>query len=342
MRLKPVPRFSYNLVRTLLSFGLLTFLGVPIANAWFIFIPGSVTSAISDAITGDRGEHCVTRGAQVGDVVSDVAGGRWRVESVSGESIRCGSDKPIRAMLVPLGAQQAPRNETIQKSSSVLPGRYVPSLGSEWRQLQVSASQKDRGVSSRYAHISGSWELNLQSASRVSYALSAWSFANFASTFPHGLKDFSETPIQEIEVEGKTIYLRERQGNDSTNGMTRLLWAVFATDDDYVLLEQRSPASEFDSKRERMMALLRNLALGRSVSFDQAAPSGALSRETVDERSSVNDKAERATPPVSTPQIGSDQRDVASRLQKLRELYEKGLITSSEYESKRSEILKSL
>lgn len=33
----------------------------------FIFIPGSVVGAVSDAITGDKGEHCVARGTKIGD-----------------------------------------------------------------------------------------------------------------------------------------------------------------------------------------------------------------------------------------------------------------------------------
>lgn len=36
----------------------------------FIFIPGSVVGAVSDALTGDRGEHCVPRGTKVGDKIN--------------------------------------------------------------------------------------------------------------------------------------------------------------------------------------------------------------------------------------------------------------------------------
>lgn len=36
----------------------------------FIFVPGPVVGAVSDALTGDRGEHCVPRGTKVGDRIN--------------------------------------------------------------------------------------------------------------------------------------------------------------------------------------------------------------------------------------------------------------------------------
>ena len=75
-------------------------LPLALSGCWFVFIPGSVTSAISDSITGDKGEHCVSRGAAVGDTVRMPGGGRATVVSLSGESIRCQTpEMPIRAEL---------------------------------------------------------------------------------------------------------------------------------------------------------------------------------------------------------------------------------------------------
>lgn len=67
----------------------------------FIFIPGALISRASDAITGDEGEHCVSRGAKVGDTIALPGGGRATVKSLSGVSVRCSSpDLPIRAALI--------------------------------------------------------------------------------------------------------------------------------------------------------------------------------------------------------------------------------------------------
>lgn len=65
----------------------------------FIFIPGSVISKVSDTITGDEGEHCVTRAAKVGDTFRLMDGRTATVKSLSGASIRCNEATPIRAAL---------------------------------------------------------------------------------------------------------------------------------------------------------------------------------------------------------------------------------------------------
>ena len=73
------------------------------AAAWFFFlIPGSVINGVADAITGDEGEHCVSRQAKIGDDISLPDGSHLVVKSLSGESSRCSNPaRPIRAKLVP-------------------------------------------------------------------------------------------------------------------------------------------------------------------------------------------------------------------------------------------------
>lgn len=70
------------------------------ANAWFFFIPGSVTSAIADSITGDKGEHCVGSSTKVGDTIRLPDGSYGKVKYLStSESSRCTNKLPIRALL---------------------------------------------------------------------------------------------------------------------------------------------------------------------------------------------------------------------------------------------------
>ena len=69
-------------------------------GCWFIFIPGSAVGAISDGITGAKGEFCVANSVKVGDKVQKDANTVLTVKSLSGTSVRCkASDKPIRAEL---------------------------------------------------------------------------------------------------------------------------------------------------------------------------------------------------------------------------------------------------
>lgn len=84
------------LVRTVAVTAFCTQLG----GCWFIFIPGSLIQKVSDTITGSEGEHCVGRGAKVGDTIRLPNNMTGKVMSLSGTSTRCGDDRYlIRAAL---------------------------------------------------------------------------------------------------------------------------------------------------------------------------------------------------------------------------------------------------
>lgn len=76
-----------------------------LSGCWFVYIPGSAISAISDSLTGAEGNHCVSEVAKVGDTISvpTSAGGTrtYSVKSLSGTSGRCTNPQyPIRALLI--------------------------------------------------------------------------------------------------------------------------------------------------------------------------------------------------------------------------------------------------
>jgi hypothetical protein len=69
-------------------------------GCWFVYIPGNLTSALSDSLTGAEGSHCVSAGAKVGDRIRLPGGGYGTVVSLSGTSMRCTQEVyPIRALL---------------------------------------------------------------------------------------------------------------------------------------------------------------------------------------------------------------------------------------------------
>lgn len=118
--------------------------------AWFFFIPGSLTSAISDAITGEEGYHCVSRTTQVGDRIQ-TGSGPGIVKSLSGESSRCATNlnKPIRALLIPAeglpanvakGADSKPPAATKASSNAQL------ELSDDWQQRPLQAGQDPKVI----------------------------------------------------------------------------------------------------------------------------------------------------------------------------------------------------
>lgn len=69
------------------------------ARAWFIFIPGSVVGKVSDAISGDKGEHCVGKNVKIGDAIRVPSGAILTVRSLSPSSRCPNAALPIRAHL---------------------------------------------------------------------------------------------------------------------------------------------------------------------------------------------------------------------------------------------------
>lgn len=122
----------------------------------FVFIPGSAIAAVSDGVTGSKGEHCVSRAAKIGDKVKDPYSNRvYTVVSLSGTSSRCNNaDIPIRAELAleaqsmpaaytpPAPSQATPeeRNATCQKLRDMKPGAPFE----EWQ--AITADMRRVGV----------------------------------------------------------------------------------------------------------------------------------------------------------------------------------------------------
>ncbi len=86
--------------RTALALSLCLLATPLLSGCWFVFIPGSVVGAVSDSMTGAKGDNCVSANVKVGDRIRLPGGGRARVKSLSGTSIRCTSPElPIHAPL---------------------------------------------------------------------------------------------------------------------------------------------------------------------------------------------------------------------------------------------------
>jgi len=116
------------------------------AFAWFFFIPGSLTNAIADAITGEEGFHCVSRSAKVGDVIK-TSTGPGIVKSLSGESSRCSTNlnRPIRALLLP-GEGVVATDEKTGNPNPLAPAQQATSnakleLSDDWQQRPLVPGQ---------------------------------------------------------------------------------------------------------------------------------------------------------------------------------------------------------
>ena len=100
------------------------------ANAWFFFfIPGSVTGAITDAITGDKGENCVGSNTKVGDTIRMPDGSYGTVKSLSSSSSsRCTNNQPIRALIDVSNSSQPYALSPITNKASIVPPTPVTTV----------------------------------------------------------------------------------------------------------------------------------------------------------------------------------------------------------------------
>jgi hypothetical protein len=66
-----------------------------------VYVPGAVVDATEDALTGNRGRHCVPTIAKIGDHILIPDGRIGVVEKLEGSTPRCADrGHPIRAVLV--------------------------------------------------------------------------------------------------------------------------------------------------------------------------------------------------------------------------------------------------
>jgi hypothetical protein len=70
-------------------------------QACAVYVPGAVVDATEDALTGNRGRHCVPAIAKIGDHILIPDGRIGVVEKLEGATPRCrDAGHPIRAVLV--------------------------------------------------------------------------------------------------------------------------------------------------------------------------------------------------------------------------------------------------
>jgi hypothetical protein len=69
-----------------------------LGGCFFVYIPGSVVTGATDALTGQHGNYCVPAAAKLGDRIRLPDGSYGIVEKLEGTSYRCKNEaKPIRA-----------------------------------------------------------------------------------------------------------------------------------------------------------------------------------------------------------------------------------------------------
>lgn len=359
-------KFSLAALATVFS------LAPSVSHAWFFFIlPGSVTNAIGDAITGSEGQNCVAPSVKVGDVFV-VEGKRLVVKSLSGESARCPNpSNPIRALVVPQDdtaskQPEAPKtsDRKLASTSSFLHMNKTNAklaLPEGWRAITPTREMLVNGgvLYAENGSFGGALELRtVKSVVRGEVS----DYVQSRRGYEAGqLVDGQTTQELELLINGVRAWRFEGEGHQRDasssfdNGRAmKFVSTIFDGGDEIVELTVSAPAHEYVGKRDALLDLANNVrGLPMSTDFSTFRNNSDHSKN---ERASENQQRTDASAgsAQSAPssqnsaesyQIGEMKQHTqgaSARLRELKRLLDEGLITQDDYSRKKREILNSL
>jgi hypothetical protein len=295
------------------------------AIAWkFYWTPAG---GIPDAITGRDGVHCVSRDTQAGDIVS-LNSQIMSVKSTSGTSPKCiGSDLPVGALL-----ELSPSSSEFVKvlSSIVIPDEFKrnqlsPQSNKDHLFLLAIDPQQDLGLSL--------FSINKSMVKIDASQYAADSLKRASSSY----ENTSETEIEMFTINGVRAWRMSITGIPRTGNYRKPITTfqvLYEGSSQFVMLRQWTGEDRFQAAKggfEATAASIQNLAGGiLGSSRDSNKPSSTLTP-------TANEIAKKSPQPINKP-----SGDTASKLETLKQLLAKGLITQKDYDSKKAEILKSL
>lgn len=221
------------------------------AHAWFfIWIPGSLTGRISDAITGSEGEHCVGTSTKVGDVIRLSDGVYYTVKSLSGSSVRCNvSSHPIRALLSP-NSRSAITEEKIETRATIeLPDGWIQQPLSD----QLRASSTVLFVVNKTIDAG----LIMTSLNRVSVTDMEVYLASIRNGESDRFDNIEISELIKININGVNAWQYELTANLRTalRPKIRYLKTFYEGDEEIIHVASWTTASNYNSQRETLLKI---------------------------------------------------------------------------------------
>lgn len=213
-------------------------------GCWFVFLPPSATSAISDAITGAEGANCVSNAQQVGDRIRLPDGSIGQIKSLSGTSTRCANpEKPIRALIVPISGAALPNaSRPVPTINSAL----KINLPAGWSVTQVSDAAQKRGAIFRASNYEIEADLLLFSLTNQGVS----DLTQFAIQ-QRGLMiavrtDMKIGDIEAQEIDGNPARRFTVSGTEKNGRVTTSVVTIIRGEREIAILSVSAPASKFD------------------------------------------------------------------------------------------------
>jgi hypothetical protein len=219
---------------------------------FFFVIPGSVTSSISDAITGAHGSHCVATTVKVGDRVRMADGSIGMVKSLSGTSSRCtDAERPIRAEIV------ASATSTPSQAGSTYASKLRLDLPADWISQPLTDQQKQHGWS--WCAVNKNIDVGVLFRGAMRSGIT--DMATYVETRRIETTEVSESvsDVSRIDMNGRSAF-RFTVTRKAANGQRiKVLITFIEGSDEIAQLNTWTLAANFDHQRNAMEQLPDNI-----------------------------------------------------------------------------------
>jgi hypothetical protein len=235
----------------LCKFILVLTLASSLQGCWFIYVPGNVVGAVSDAFTGAEGSNCVGPNAKVGDKVRLPGGGIGTIKSLSGTSSRCKNPElPIRALLVVETLSQVPT-----ASSSKL-GLNLPT---GWEQKSLTDQMKANGVLLYATNRTIDAGTFLSATKREGITdLMEYATSREASQASR-LADPQKSQVSQIQINGKKAFRFDVTGSVKSGQKLTYMMTIIEGETEIAVVNTWTTAANFERRQEVMSTLAQSV-----------------------------------------------------------------------------------
>jgi len=334
------------------------------AQAWlFIFVPGSVTRGIRDAITGSEGENCVGTSAKVGDVLTSPTGNTAIVKSLSGTSSICQDPHlPIRARL------------EFKYSFSSKAGIELPNT---FKAREITSFQRYNGMLLNVIDERKRMGVVVTAVPRAPGTDGGVWAKNIASRMLASVDGGKTSNEEELTINAMHAYRFQLEGKNK--GMFGRSYTYVVTvlegPKELIAVNANGPTGDFEAEKETLRGFAFQVK-GLDAAEVQATPStssvvptaaggDSLPGESKTSADAPNASAPKVAQPTGSGSVAtgpgaipaqsangadsanhgssaSEGGEIAKKLRELEALRKEGLISQSEFDAKRAELLKQL
>ena len=283
------------------------------ANAWFFFfIPGSVTQAVSDSVTGAKGNICVKDGLEVGHVFTSPQGNTAKIVSLSGTSSIC------QNQTTPIRAEVEFSYNFNSKAGIDLPDDFEPK--------SIPDLERFNGAL-----------LKAASKSQKNYGIEIWTHKKLENTDLEVMANNIENAVKRnLRLQDVTTANAEQL---SINQMKAVRFEIAGTLKGVFGQSMKYQYTILEGDNERLVVAIYAPADYFSEHFDEISKFAFMVKGIKEATPQQSSDVRPATQPETTASVPPSTEE---RLATLNKLLRDGLLTQKEYAAKKKEILKGL